>query len=77
MSGFVGLLLMNFGPRGGAFEIYYTEEYGVVSGGGSGLVRCLGENGKSSQGEVTPIDSVPTPATARSKNLTLIRALTA
>ena len=29
------------------------------------------------QGVVTPIDSVPTPATARSKNLTLIRALTA
>ena len=33
MSGFVRLLLVNFGPRGGM---------------GSGLTRCLGENRKSS-----------------------------
>ena len=35
------------------------------------------EEQQQPQGEVTPIDSVPTPATVRSKILTLIRALTA
>ena len=32
--GFCSHLLINFGPRGGAFELCsYTEEYGVVGGG--------------------------------------------
>ena len=57
MSAFVRHLLINFGPRGGAFEIMliYTEEYGVV-GSGSGLARCLGENRKSSRCEDSSCD---------------------
>ena len=56
MSEFVRHLLINFGPRGGAFEICkYTEEYGVV-GSGSGLARCPGENRKSSRCEDSSCD---------------------